>query len=126
GGGPAGVDSYAKLSEIVEPREAELLELIQAELARSGLEKQIGAGVVLAGGGAKLGGLMALAEQALGLPVRLGRPAGIQKMTEPLSDPAYATVVGLAIYGHHLRLLRDSRDTGLSGRLWGLLRGKNS
>jgi cell division protein FtsA len=123
---PTRVVSYAKLSEIIEPRAAELLELIQAELARSGLEKQIGAGVVLAGGGAKLGGLVALAERMLGLPVRLGRPAGIQKITDQLSDPAYATVVGLAIYGHHLRLLRDTRDTGLSAKLWGLLRGKNS
>ena len=102
------------------------MELTQIELARSGLEKQLGAGVVLTGGGAKLGGLVALAEQTLGLPVRLGRPAGIEKMTDQLSDPAYATVVGLAIYGHHLRLLRDSHDTSLSARLWGLLRGKNS
>jgi cell division protein FtsA len=123
---PARIVSYAKLSEIIEPRAVELLELIQDELARSGLEKQIGTGVVLAGGGAKLGGLVALAEQTLGLPVRLGRPAGIQKITEQLSDPGYATVVGLAIYGHHLQLLRDSRDTGLSARLWSLLRGKNS
>jgi cell division protein FtsA len=123
---PARVVSYAMLSEIIEPRAVELLELIQAELERSGLEKQIGAGVVLAGGAAKLGGLVALAERTLGLPVRLGRPAGIQKMTDQLSDPAYATLVGLAIYGHHLRLLRDSRDTTLSGKLWGLLRGKNS
>jgi len=123
---PARVVSYAKLSEIIEPRAAELLELTQIELARSGLENQLGAGVVLTGGGAKLGGLVALAEQTLGLPVRLGRPAGIEKMTDQLSDPAYATVVGLAIYGHHLRLLRDSHDTSLSARLWGLLRGKNS
>ena len=80
----------------------------------------------MAGGGAKLGGLVALAEQTLGLPVRLGRPVGIEKTTDQLSDPAYATVVGLAIYGHHLRLLRGSQDTSLSAKLWGLLRGKNS
>ncbi len=123
---PARLVSYAMLSEIIEPRAVELLELIQAELARSGLEKQIRAGVVLAGGAAKLGGLVALAEQSLGLPVRLGRPAGVEKMTEQLSDPAYATVVGLAIYGHHLRLLRHSQDKSLSGKLWGLLRGKNN
>jgi cell division protein FtsA len=123
---PTRVVSYAKLSEIIEPRAVELLELIQAELVRSGLEKQLGAGVVLAGGGAKLGGLAALAEQTWGLPVRLGRPGGIEKTTDQLSDPAYATVVGLAIYGHHLRLLRGSQNTSLSAKLWGLLRGKNS
>jgi cell division protein FtsA len=122
---PARVVSYAMLSEIIEPRAVELLELIQAELARSGLEKEIRAGVILAGGAAKLGGLVALAERTLGLPVRLGRPAGIERMTDQLLDPAYAAVVGLAIYGHHLRLLRHSQDKSVSGKLWGLLRGKN-
>lgn len=121
---PARIISYAKLSEIIEPRALELLELVQAELARLGLEKQIRAGVVLAGGAAKLGGLVALAEQMLGFPVRLGQPTGLVKMGEQLSDPAYATVVGLGIYGNRLRLLRDSQDKGLTGKLWGMLRRK--
>ncbi len=123
---PARIVSYAMLSEIIEPRALELLELVQAELRRSGFEKQIRAGVVLAGGAAKLGGLVALAEQTLGLPVRLGQPSGIEKMGEQLADPAYATVVGLAIHGNRLRLLRDSQDKGLTGKLWGLLRGKGN
>lgn len=122
---PARVVSYAMLSEIIEPRAVELLELIQAELARSGFEKQIRAGVVLTGGAAKLGGLIPLAEQTLGLGVRLGRPAGIEKMTDQLADPAFATLVGLARHGHHLRLLSNSQDRSLSGRLWSLLGGKN-
>jgi cell division protein FtsA len=45
------VVSYTTLSEIIEPRTLELLELLHAELARSGFEKQLGAGVVLTGGG---------------------------------------------------------------------------
>jgi cell division protein FtsA len=121
---PARVVSYAMLSEIIEPRAVELVELVQLELGRSGCAKQLGAGVVLAGGGAKLGGLGALAEQMLGLPVRLGRPTGFRNMGETLPDPAYATVVGLVAYGNRLRLLRDSREKGWLGRLWGALRGK--
>jgi len=124
GGRPSRVVSYGMLREVIEPRATELLELAQAELARSGYEKQLGAGVALTGGGAKLGGLLPLAEQILGLPVRLGRPAGLQKMGEVLPDPAFATVVGLVAFGNRLRLLRDSKGQSWVGRLWRLMRGK--
>jgi cell division protein FtsA len=123
---PTRVVGYATLSEIIEPRALELLELLDAELARSGSEKQLGAGVVLTGGGAKLGGLTGLAEQVLGLPVRLGQPTGLAKMGNTLSDPAFATVVGLVTYGNRLRLLRDSGDKSWAGRLWSALRGKGA
>ncbi len=121
---PSRAVSYSMLSEVIEPRAVELLELIEEELRRSGFEKQLGAGVVLAGGGAKLGGLAALAEQTLGLPVRVGRPAGLAKMGETLPDPAYATVVGLVAYGNRLRLLRGSHDENWVGKLRSLLRGR--
>jgi cell division protein FtsA len=112
------------LSEIIEPRAIELLELLQGELSRSGCDKQLGAGVVLAGGGAKLGGLGALAEQVLGLPVRLGEPRGLQSLGEALPDPAFVTVVGLAAYGNRLRVIRDSQDPGWLGKFWRVVRGK--
>jgi cell division protein FtsA len=121
---PNRVVSYAMLSEIIEPRAMELLELVQGELSRAGCDKQLGAGVVLAGGGAKLGGLAALAEQVLGLPVRLGEPRGLQNLGETLPDPAYVTVVGVAAYGNRLRLLRDSQDSGWLGKFWRVVRGK--
>ncbi len=121
---PARVVSYSMLTEIIEPRAVELLELAQAELARSGFEKQLGSGVVLAGGGAKLGGLVPLAEQTLGLPVRMGRPAGLANMGEVLPDPTFATVVGLVAYGNRLRLLRDSRNQSWMGKLRSVFRGK--
>ncbi|MBZ5514068.1 MAG: cell division protein FtsA [Acidobacteriia bacterium] len=104
----------------------ELVELLQQDLARFGMDKQLGAGLVLTGGGAKLGGLLPLTEQALGMPVRLGRPSGLEKMGSILSDPVYATVVGLVTYGYRLRLLQESNEKGWWGRLWGGLRGKNS
>jgi cell division protein FtsA len=122
---PSRVVSYAMLSEVIEPRAAELMELIRAELGRSGCEKQLGAGVVLTGGGAKLGGLAGLAEQTLGVPVRAGVPFGLERMGETLPDPAFATAVGLAVHGNRRRLLRDSRaSVGWFGKLWESLRGK--
>jgi cell division protein FtsA len=124
---PSRVVSYAMLSEVIEPRAAELMELIRAEIGRSGCEKQLGAGVVLTGGGAKLGGLAGLAEQTLGMPVRAGVPFGLERMGETLSDPAFATAVGLVVHGNRWRLLRDSRaSTGWVGKLWESLRGKGA
>jgi len=121
---PARMIDYSKLNEIIEPRALELLELVQMELGRSGLERQLGAGVVFAGGGSKLGGLMALAERILDLPARLGQPGGVEKMGENLLDPAYATIVGIAIHGYRLRQMQSSRETSLVGKLLGLFGGK--
>lgn len=121
---PSRAVSYAMLTEIIEPRSTEFIELVQTELIRSGFDKQLGAGVVLVGGGAKLGGLTALAEPMLGLPARVGQPRGLGKMGETLSDPTYAAVIGLIAYGNRLHLMRDTQEKGWTGKLWGVLRGK--
>ncbi len=119
---PSRVVTYSTLNDIIEPRALELLELVQAEIARSGYDKQLGAGIILTGGGAKLGGLAALAEPVFGAPVRIGIPSGLEEMGETLPDPAFATVVGLAIYGYHQRLLRVVKEpVGLLGRIWSKL-----
>ncbi|HEV2493473.1 MAG TPA: cell division protein FtsA [Terriglobia bacterium] len=120
---PASIASYAMLTDIIEPRAVELLELIQAELDRSGIENQLGRGIVLSGGGAKLGGFARLAEQTLRLPVRLGVPTNLEKMGELLPDPAFSTVAGLAAYGYRHQLSRDVENTGWTEKLWSMLVG---
>jgi cell division protein FtsA len=119
---PSRVVTYATLSDIIEPRAVELLELIKAEIGRSGCDRQLGAGVVLTGGGAKLGGLAVLAEPVFGMSVRVAIPGGLETMGETLTDPAFSTVVGLVIYGYHQRLLRGAKEpAGILGRLWNKL-----
>ena len=119
---PSRVASYAILSEIIEPRASELVELIRVEIGRSGCEKQLGAGVVLTGGAAKLGGLAALAESLFAMPVRVATPTGLEAMGETLPDPAFSTVVGLVIHGYRVRLLQDAKEpSGFLGKLWNKL-----
>jgi cell division protein FtsA len=118
--------SYDKLREIIQSRTLELLELIHDELERSGRIRQLGAGLILVGGGAKQGGLVPLAEQTLGLPVRLARCTGLENMGENLAEPEYATLVGLIVYGNRRRLLRDAQERGLMAKLWRALRGKGA
>jgi cell division protein FtsA len=91
------------LCEIVEPRAQELLALIREDLQRAGLDAQIPAGMVLAGGGAKLRGFAELAERVFGLPVRMAAPRGLAGMPEEIAQPEYATVVGLVLYGMKAR-----------------------
>ncbi|HLY62212.1 MAG TPA: cell division protein FtsA [Terriglobia bacterium] len=118
--------NYTMLSDILVPRATEMLELIRDEIEHSGFANQLGAGIVLVGGGAKLGGLVSLAEQTFELPVRVGEPKGLGKMTDALSDPASATVVGLIAYGNWMRLRRESQEKSWTGKLWGAFRGKGA
>ena len=120
---PSRIVNYAMLGEIIEPRAQELLELVSQEIDRSGFRTLLGGGVVLTGGGGKLGGLLSLTEQTLDLPGRLGQPYGLEAMGDTLPDAAYATVVGLALHGQRLRSINDSRPGGLSGKFWGIFRG---
>jgi len=126
GGRPPRVVNTAMLGEILEPREEELVELMQAELARSRFDRALGAGLVLVGGGAKLAGLAAMAERALEMPVRLGQPSGIEDLGEMLLDPAYAAVVGLVLYGNRQRALEGSRQPGWRDRWKGFFGGEKA
>jgi len=109
---------YARmLSEIVEPRAQELLVLVREELRRGGLDSQIPAGLVLSGGGAHMRGLVELAERVFNLPVRVASPRGLAGMSEEVSQPEYATAVGIVLYGARTRRLAGARPSGWTGKL---------
>ncbi len=86
------------MCEILRARAAELLEMVKDRIEGSGEREQLVAGAVLTGGGSMLGGIIELAEEILGMPVRLGCPRGIQGLTDELSHPVYAGAIGLAIF----------------------------
>ena len=111
------------LTEIIEPRAMELLALIRDDLQRSGLDRQIPAGFVLAGGGARLNGLIDLAEQAFHLPVRLAEPKGLADLPEQVAQPEYATVVGLVIYGAKTRRNAPQRAGNFVSKLKSMFAG---
>ena len=106
-----------QLTDIIEPRAQELLALIRDDLQRAGLDRQIPAGFVLAGGGAKLNGLIDLAEQYFHLPMRIAEPKGLADMPEQVAQPEYATVVGLVLYGAKARRAAPQRAGNLVSKL---------
>jgi len=100
--------SRAALAEMIEPRYEELFHLIQVELRRQGLEDQIGAGIVLTGGSAKMEGVVELAEEIFNVPVRLGLPRYVTGMVDVLRNPIYSTGIGLLLYGKQQQLERQT------------------
>ena len=112
------------LNAIIEPRAQEFLMLVHDHLKRAGLDTQIPAGLVLAGGGARLKGFAEVAERMFSLPVRCAAPRGLEDMPEELSQPEYATVVGLLLYGAHARRVAAQRPTTLVAKLKSMFVGQ--
>ncbi len=97
------------VASILEPRVEELLTLLQSDLLQSGFAGEVVSGVVLTGGSSLLEGLTDLAEQVFNMPARLGYPAGVGGLGEVVSNPMYATAVGLILYGVRNRERRKFR-----------------
>jgi cell division protein FtsA len=95
-----------RLSEIVQARMEEILELVSADVRRTGLLEMVAAGLVLTGGAANLEGVEELAGQVVGLPVRVAYPGGITGRTEIILNPAFATSIGLLDWAVRERGLR--------------------
>ncbi|MAD76660.1 MAG: cell division protein FtsA [Rheinheimera sp.] len=108
GGRPARSMSRHTLAEVIEPRYHELFELVLEEIRSSGLEEQIAAGLVLTGGTAKMEGAVEFAEDVFQMPVRVGQPMHVSGLKEYVQDPAYASVVGLLLYGKDVRAQQKS------------------
>jgi len=117
GRGPKQV-SRRLLASVIEPRVEEMLNLVNTELRRSGMAEGLSAGVILTGGGALLEGVDVLAEQILGMPVRLGRPDKLAGPEEVTRNPVFSTAVGLIHYGLEGRYFHEMPSPGMMSRLF--------
>jgi cell division protein FtsA len=90
------------LCEVLVSRAEEIFEQMQQQLEKAGYLNKIPAGVVLTGGASQLPGMAELGRNLLGMPVRVGGPGGqlpISGMSRTLQSPAFATGVGLLLWG---------------------------
>ncbi|GMT47066.1 MAG: cell division protein FtsA [bacterium] len=87
------------ITEIIQPRCEEVIELVKNELKKAGAYDEVSYGIVLTGGGSQLSGLDRMAEAMLGLPIRVGMPINVGGVKNIVSDPMYSTGVGLLVYG---------------------------
>jgi cell division protein FtsA len=111
------------LTEIIEPRAQELLALVEDDLQRAGVDKQIPAGFILAGGGSRLNGLQDLIEHSFHLPTRIAEPRGILDLPEQVAQPEYATVIGLILMAAKARRAGPAKSGGLVSKLRAMFAG---
>ncbi|MBZ4643498.1 MAG: cell division protein FtsA [Deferribacteres bacterium] len=98
GGRPPRKISKPVLTQILQARCEEILQMFLGELQKKQLLEFLGAGVVVTGGLSNLAGIEYLAQSIFELPVRVGRPLNVHGLKDLVDDPVYATGVGLAIH----------------------------
>jgi cell division protein FtsA len=104
--------SRKELAHIIEARVEEIFTLVLQEVKRSGYDGLLPAGMVLTGGASLLPGIRSLANNVLGVPVRIARPENLLGLTDQLNSPAYSTSVGLLYWA----LLMNEMNTPASSR----------
>ncbi len=114
---PSRIIKHRYLSEILEPRARELFHMLRDNLRQGGVLEALGAGCILTGGGARLVGLLDVAESFLRAPARLGYPVPLSRMPETLIQPEFSTAIGMLLYAHRTRVLRAAEDQGLRAKL---------
>ncbi len=109
--------SRRALDTVVNARMMELFTVIRETLEDQDLLHRLHAGIVLTGGGARLRGVEALAEQTLGMPARIGRPIHVDGLEDEEFPAAYATIAGVLLYASRNYEDHSILD-GLFGRLF--------
>lgn len=105
------------IAEILEPRARELLYFVKESLRAGRVEDALGAGCVLTGGGAMLPGMPDQVESQLHVAARTGMPVRLSHMPGELVNPSYATVIGMLLYAHRMRISRAAEDNSLLAKL---------
>jgi len=115
--------SYQDLCEIIRARVDEILRLIVLELPMSEYQALVPAGLVLTGGASNLCGIEALGAEILQMPVRVGSPINMPGLPDNLNDPAYATAVGLMLWGakNRMKLKNANSNANFSGGIKNLM-----
>lgn len=98
-GRPPKEISLRNLASIIQARMQEIIEQVYNEIKISGLERKIGAGIVLTGGGALLKHLVQLTEFMTGMDTRIGYPNEhlANQKNDIVTSPVYSTGIGLVI-----------------------------
>lgn len=101
--------SRRQVNEILEARAEELFLYIRDEIRKAGMDQALMEGVFLTGGGARLQGMLDMAEKILNCHAKYGLSVGIQDWPQNFQDPAWTTAAGLAMYSARLKLHRTQR-----------------
>ena len=117
GGRPPVVIPRTEISEIIQPRMAEILSMANERVQSVRKTRQLSGNVVITGGGALLPGVVELASEVFNTQaVRIGIPGNFGGLTGEYRSPDYATVLGLVLSAWEHRSA-DVPDTGAADSL---------
>ena len=111
------------ICEILEPRACELFRMLRDNLRHGGVLEALGAGCVLTGGGARLAGILDVAESQLRVPARIGSPVPLSRMPSELAQPECAALIGTLLYTHRTSVMRAAEDNSLRAKLRAIFAG---
>ncbi len=108
---------------IIESRMDEIFEYVEKELRKIGKSQKLPGGVVLTGGTANLRGIAEFAKEKLQLAARVGSIEQVNGLLDTITNPDYATAVGLMMLDMYLGP-DDGLETGEpNGGFFGFLEG---
>jgi len=87
--------SRQALAGVIEPRVEEIFALVHQVIRESGYEEVLSSGIVLTGGSCVMPGMVELGEDIFLKPVRRGVPKYANALSDMVSQPRAATVMGL-------------------------------
>ena len=114
GGRAPKILSRLELTNILEPRAAELSKLVYRDLEKVGLEHEIRSGVVVVGGGAEMDGMVEMIEQVFDQQARRGTPRGLGGLSDTINGPEWACASGLLLWGLRNRSKVKPRRAGIA------------
>ena len=95
--------STFQLAQIIQPRVAEIFDLVKRDLEKNGTGIEFLANnVVVTGGAALMPGIDEVAEDRFGVPARIGRPEDVSGLADVVASPVHAAAVGLVRYGEEM------------------------
>ena len=125
GGRPPRTIPRRILADVTQPRIEEIFRRLWDEIRNDGYERSLHSGIVLAGGCGMLDGILEVAGQMFDLQIRRGHPVGVGGLSDHVSNPAFATAVGLVLHAHRKQKAEGEQVVGAGafGRAAVRLRG---
>ena len=116
-----GIDEDKRVSRktvvegIIRPRLNEIFSMVKLQLEKEKLINKVPSGVIITGGGAQIYGVEESGKRMLSLPVRIGKPRGVQGLVDEIMNPSFSVPIGLLINASK----KESKDhlTGTTKRL---------
>lgn len=94
---------------IIKPRLNEIFTMVGLEIKKSGFAGMTPSGIVVTGGGALTTGMIDACKRTLSMPVRIGIPVGVTGLVDDVLSPAFASPLGLVIYGSKSQKVENTK-----------------